>query len=293
MSHLKIIGARAFVHIKDAKKLDPKSWEEMLSGFSENEALSYRVWNPKTRRLVESRNVKSIDTPPHLIPQPRQLSPLRELPPAELVDDYASTDDLLRDAREYTVVLDFNVNIQAKHADVDSVDGGPGLELILEQIRDVTRKDLLIPPGESSSGGASSVETLPGGNTAGDTVAFFCAGPNAGGRSGSASALSSTFSGTIRRSCSSHRTSDATQQTCAYASACGKCTSAPTNTQWHRQPGGIFRATYTAQLALARSLHQRRDAGHCSPRRECVALRRVRLRLHRLRREPFGGGETN
>ena len=46
-SHFKIIGARAFVHIKDAKKLEPKSWEGMLRGFSEDEALSCRVWNAK------------------------------------------------------------------------------------------------------------------------------------------------------------------------------------------------------------------------------------------------------
>ena len=156
LSHLKIIGARAFVHIKDAKKLEPKFWEGMLCGFSENEALSYRVWNPKTHRVVESRNVTFIETPPHRIPQPTRL-------PADLVDDYASTDDLLRDARDYTAVLDFNVNIPAEHANADSVDGGSGMEPILEQIRDVTRKDLLIPPGKSSSGKASSVETLPGG----------------------------------------------------------------------------------------------------------------------------------
>ena len=104
-----------------------------------------------------------IETPPHLIPQPARLSPLRELPPAELVDDYASTDDLLRDARDHTAVLDTNVNIPSEHANADSVDGGPGIEPILEQIPDVTRKALLIPPGESSPGGASSVETLPGG----------------------------------------------------------------------------------------------------------------------------------
>ena len=30
LSHLKITGTRAFVHIKDAKKLEPKSWEGML-----------------------------------------------------------------------------------------------------------------------------------------------------------------------------------------------------------------------------------------------------------------------
>ena len=54
LSHLKIICAIAFVHIKDAKKIEPKSREGMLCGFSKNEALSYRVWNPKTRRMVES-----------------------------------------------------------------------------------------------------------------------------------------------------------------------------------------------------------------------------------------------
>ena len=70
LSHLKIICARAFVHIKDTKKMEPKSREGMLCGFSENEALSYRVWNPKTRRVVESKNVTFIETPSHLIPQP-------------------------------------------------------------------------------------------------------------------------------------------------------------------------------------------------------------------------------
>ena len=111
LSHLKIVGARAFVHIKDAKKLEPKSWEGMLCGFSDDEELSYRIWNPKTRRVVESRNVAFIETPPHLILQPTRLSPLRELPPAESVDDYTPTNDMLRIVRDYTAILDFNVNI--------------------------------------------------------------------------------------------------------------------------------------------------------------------------------------
>ena len=161
MSYLKSIGARAFVHIKDAKKLAPKSWEGMQGGFSEGEALSYRVCDPNTRSVVESRNMTFIKTPPYLIPQPTRLSPLRELPPTELVEDYASTDELLRDARDYTTLLDFNINIPAEHANADSVDGGPEMEPTLEQIRDVTRKDLLIPPGDSLSGGASSVESFP------------------------------------------------------------------------------------------------------------------------------------
>ena len=40
MSHLKTIDARAFVHIKDAKKLELKSWEGMLCGFNEDEKRS-------------------------------------------------------------------------------------------------------------------------------------------------------------------------------------------------------------------------------------------------------------
>ena len=161
LSHVKIIDTRAFVYIKNAKNMEPKSWEGMLCGFSEDEALSYRVWNPQFRRVVESSNVTFIETPPHLIPQLTELSPLQELPPAELVHYYASTNDLLRDARDYTAVLDLYVNIPAEPVNANSVDGGPGMEPILEQTRDVTRKDLLIPPGEFSSGGASSVVTLP------------------------------------------------------------------------------------------------------------------------------------
>ena len=132
LSHLKIVGARAFVHIKDAKKLEPKSWEGMLCGFSDDEELSYQIWNPKTHRLVESRNVTFVETPPHLILQPTRLCPLQELPPAELVDDYAPTDDVLRDVRDDTAILDFNVNIPAEHANAESVEGDPGMEPILE-----------------------------------------------------------------------------------------------------------------------------------------------------------------
>ena len=106
--------------------------------------------------------MRFIETPPHLIPQPTRLFPLRELPPAEFVDEYASTDDLLRDARDYTVVLDFNVNIPAEHANADSVDGGLGTEPILEPIRDVTRKKLLIPPANLRLGEPRPRKRFPG-----------------------------------------------------------------------------------------------------------------------------------
>ena len=63
LSHLKIIGARVFVHIENPNKLGHTSWEGMVCGFSETENNSYRIWNPKTRRVVESRNVVFIETP--------------------------------------------------------------------------------------------------------------------------------------------------------------------------------------------------------------------------------------
>ena len=63
-SRLNTIGARAFVHVKGDKKLEPKSWEVVLCGSSKNEVLSYQIWNLKTRKVSESRNVTFIETPP-------------------------------------------------------------------------------------------------------------------------------------------------------------------------------------------------------------------------------------
>ena len=80
LSHLRIIGARAFVHIKDSRTLDAAAWEGKVCGYSE-ESKSYRVWNPKTHRVVESRNVTFIETPPHLLPPPSKLSPVQDLVP--------------------------------------------------------------------------------------------------------------------------------------------------------------------------------------------------------------------
>ena len=75
LSHFKIIGARAFVHIKNPNKLGHTSWGGMVCGFSETESNSYRIWNPKTSRVVESRNVVFIETSPNQLPAARRLSP--------------------------------------------------------------------------------------------------------------------------------------------------------------------------------------------------------------------------
>ena len=74
LSHPKIIGARAFVHIKNPNKLGHTSWEGMVCGFRETGSNSYRIWNPKTRHMVESRNVVFIETSPNLLPAARRGS---------------------------------------------------------------------------------------------------------------------------------------------------------------------------------------------------------------------------
>ena len=104
LSHLKIIGARTFVHIKDPNKLGHTPREGMVCGFSETEGNSYRIWNPKTRRVVESRNVVFIETPSIILLAVRRLSPQQNLesPSYDFSDDmlddnYVSHDDMLRD----------------------------------------------------------------------------------------------------------------------------------------------------------------------------------------------------
>ena len=75
LSHLHVIGARIYVHIKDSRKLDAAAWDEKVCGFSED-INSYRVWNSNTGRVVESRSVTFMETPLHFLPLSSQLSPL-------------------------------------------------------------------------------------------------------------------------------------------------------------------------------------------------------------------------
>ena len=75
LSHLRVIR-----QIKDSRKLDAAAWEGNVCGYSE-ESKSYRVWNPKTHRAAEGRNVTFIETPPHLLPPPSKLFPLQDLEP--------------------------------------------------------------------------------------------------------------------------------------------------------------------------------------------------------------------
>ena len=147
LSHLKTIDARAFVRIKNPNKLDHPSWEGMVCGFSETESNSYRIWNPKTRRVVKSRNVVFIETPPNLLSAAKWLSPQHDLgEPSydfsdDTLDDNYVSHDMLRDVQNYTSALDF---------DVDTPAGT--VELLLPQ---------QASPGITSPGGASRARISP------------------------------------------------------------------------------------------------------------------------------------
>ena len=118
LSHLKIIGARDFVYINNPNKLGHTSREGTMCGFSETESNSYHIWNPKTRRVVESRNVVFIETPRNLLPAAKWLSPQQDLESPlygyiddTLDDNYVSHDDMLPH-----VQLHLRSGFQRRHA---------------------------------------------------------------------------------------------------------------------------------------------------------------------------------
>ena len=91
-----------------------------MCGFSKTKSNSYRIWNPKTRRVVESRNVVFIKIPPNLLPAARRLSPQQDLESPSydfsdgmLDDTYVPHDDMLPDVQNYTSTLDFGVDTPA------------------------------------------------------------------------------------------------------------------------------------------------------------------------------------
>ena len=84
---------------------------------SQNESSSFRIWNLKTRRVVECRNVFFIETPPHLLPHSRRFSPPQglEAPTIDFFDNsldgnYSSRNDMIHDAKDSMSALDFEAN---------------------------------------------------------------------------------------------------------------------------------------------------------------------------------------
>ena len=83
----------------------------------ERESNSFRIWNPKTRRVVEIGNVIFIETPPYVLPPSRRLSPVQGLEAptfdfsdSSLDDNYSSRNDMIQDSKDCTSALDFEAN---------------------------------------------------------------------------------------------------------------------------------------------------------------------------------------
>ena len=74
---------------------------------------------------------------------------------------YISYDDLLRDVRDYTGVLNFIANIPATHEKASGTSTDAQVQEKVDQIHDFTRTGLLTP-AILSSGAASPSEPLPG-----------------------------------------------------------------------------------------------------------------------------------
>ena len=161
---LRVIGARAFVHIeRRTKKLALKAVEGRLVGYSSN-SKSYGVYSPVTRCIMESRNVIFIETPSRLLLQlsegPQLL--MQELPPGDDPDrdnkghNYITDDDFLRDLRNYTSVVDHPRSASTDHVTASRRSENTLVAELLGRISAITRRDLLEDgalPGEASPTG--------------------------------------------------------------------------------------------------------------------------------------------
>lgn len=114
LKHLRVIGAKAFVRIEThTKKLEPKAWTGISLRLQWN-SKGYRVFNPITKRVLESRNVTFIETLPHVMPVADD--DYQHLGFESFKDLYEVEEDFLRDLRDHTEQIDINsISITADH----------------------------------------------------------------------------------------------------------------------------------------------------------------------------------
>ena len=158
---LRVIGARAFVYIETySKKLELKAVEERLVWYN-NDSKSYRVYNPATRRILESRNAIFIETPSRLFPPPLEETLQQVNPPRNGMDNHncITDDDFLRDLRDYTSVLEPLPGASADHIAVGGVSDNPPVAEPLKRISEITRRNTL----NGGAAGPPKEGAMPGG----------------------------------------------------------------------------------------------------------------------------------
>ena len=77
------------------------------------------------------------------------MPPWWDLDDDTLDNDYILYDDLLLDVKNYTGVLDLTANIPANHENTSSVSTDQQVQGLVEQIRDLARRDFLTPASPS------------------------------------------------------------------------------------------------------------------------------------------------
>ena len=81
-----------------------------------NNSETYRVYNPATRRIMESKNVILIETQSRLLPPPSEETSPQISYSSNGMDDYNIINrDFLRDLRDYTSVLEPLTATSANH----------------------------------------------------------------------------------------------------------------------------------------------------------------------------------
>eukprot|EP00752_Nemacystus_decipiens_P015081 g13435.t1 len=169
LGHVRVIGSRAFVHEEThTRKLEHRAWEGRLVGYS-TDSKSYRVYNAATRRVRVSRNVVFIETPP----APPSLDE-RGFDDGEF--NYGDHDEMVRDVRNYTT------NHSVDSLSSDHAVGDPSVLELIEQIADVTNRDLGLSPTGSSTANEASGDSraTPEGETPASPGGVSPPGPGAG-----------------------------------------------------------------------------------------------------------------
>ena len=156
------------------------------------------------------------------------------------------------DARDNTVVLDFNVNISAKCANVESVNGGPEIEKVLRKIHDVTS-----PAGGSSHGEASLVKGSLKGAPQEIWPSPLAPTPMTAPVPTPELAPAPAPSGTVMPRTT--RPAPRSEPFTYYVHTRRKSATARRDTQQHNPLGKAFRKKYAAQIAVVWPLYQGRD----------------------------------
>ena len=120
-----------------------RAWEGRLAGYS-TDSTSFRVYHLETRKVRERGNVVFIETP--------SVAPDPDLMLDEGALEYHEPDDLVRDVRNYATRLDLGSSSDNRTSDDVSV------RQLLEQLRDVTDRDLRVTPARTERPETPSVE---------------------------------------------------------------------------------------------------------------------------------------